>query len=53
MPDYQRLYTLLFNAYTDVIEQIDRCNFGNAREILICAQQKAEECYLSEEEKEE
>lgn len=50
MPNYQKLYTLLFNAFTDAIEQLDLRNFGNAREVLIRAQQEAEECYLDEDE---
>ena len=51
--NYQKLYTLLFNACTDAIRQIDRQNFGKAREILARAQQDAEEQYLREEEHED
>ena len=47
--DYQKLYLLLFNACTDAICQIYNQNYGNAREILILAQQNAEEEYLSQE----
>ena len=46
MPDYQRLYTALFNAVTDALRQLDAQNFGAARERLVCAQQEAEEQYL-------
>jgi len=52
VPNYQKLYTLLFNAFTDAIEELERCNYGSAREILICAQQNAEMCYLDDEEEE-
>lgn len=48
MVDYQKLYTLLFNAYTDAIEAMDRMNFGAAKDILIHAQQQAEDCYIEE-----
>lgn len=49
MPDYQKLYTLLFNAVTDAVEELERMNFGAARERLISAQQQAEERYLEDE----
>jgi len=49
MPDYQKLYTLLFNACTDAIIQIDRQNYGMARDLLVRAQQDAEELYILEE----
>ena len=49
MPDYQKLYTLLFNACTDAIAQLELQNFGAAKTILIEAQQQAEERYISEE----
>lgn len=41
-------YTLLFNAVTDALAQMDQQNWGEARDILICAQQAAEEAWLSE-----
>lgn len=44
--DYQKLYTLVFNACTDAIEQMDANNYGIAGEILVKAQQEAEELYL-------
>jgi len=47
MQDYQKLYTMLFNALTDAVEQLDRQNFGAARELLIRAQQSAEEAYIA------
>ena len=49
MQDYQKLYTLLFNACTDAVEAIERMDFGTAKAILISAQQQAEERYIASE----
>lgn len=49
MVDYQKLYTLLFNACTDAVEAMDSLNFGEAKAILIHAQQQAEHCYIEAE----
>jgi len=46
MPDYQKLYALLFNAVTDALEDLDRLNIGAARERLVAAQQQTEELYI-------
>ena len=46
MPDYQSLYTLLFNAVTDAVEAMEQLNFGQAKDILVRAQQQAEEQYI-------
>ena len=48
MTDYQKLYTLLFNAITDAVDQIKRQNYGTAKELLIRVQQQAEEIYMEE-----
>ena len=50
MQDYQKLYTLLFNACTDAVEAMDRLDFGTAKALLIAAQQQAEEQYIAAEE---
>ena len=50
MPDYQKMYTMLFNAVTDAIESIQHHNAAVAEKILIQAQQKAEELYIRAEE---
>jgi hypothetical protein len=50
MQDYEKLYTILFNACTDAVEAMDRMDFGMAKTLLICAQQEAEERYISAEE---
>lgn len=47
---YQKLYMLLFNAVTDSLEAMAAQNFGQARELLIAAQQRCEEIYMNEEE---
>ena len=49
MTDYQKLYTTLFNSITDAIELLDRLEFTSAKEVLISAQQKAEELYITDE----
>lgn len=43
--DYQRMYTLLFNAITDGLELLGKGQINRAQEILMQAQQKAEELY--------
>ncbi len=49
MPDYEKMYHLLFNAITDALEQIEQQNFGSAKDLLIAAQQKTEEIYITAE----
>ena len=49
MPDYQKMYTTLFNAITDALEELEKQNVGLAREMLIAAQQKTEEMYIEAE----
>ena len=45
--DYKQMYLTLFNGITYALSQIKRMNFGRARDILIDAQQEAEEIYIS------
>ena len=47
--DYKKLYFHLFNAATDAIEAITNGDSFAARDILIRAQQEAEDMYLEEE----
>lgn len=47
--DYEKLYHLLFNAITDALEQMKSQNYGDAKELLVAAQQKAEEIYITAE----
>ena len=48
---YKELYFHLFNQITDALEEMERQNFGRSRDILIRAQQEAEEVYLNAGEK--
>ena len=47
--DYEKLYHLLFNAITDALEHMESQNYGDAKELLVAAQQKAEEIYITAE----
>ncbi|MEE1534572.1 MAG: hypothetical protein U0K13_05395 [Oscillospiraceae bacterium] len=44
--NYEKLYHLLFNAITDALEQMEKQNYGSAKDLLITAQQKTEEIYI-------
>ena len=46
---YEKMYSTLFNAITDALEQIEQQNFGSAKDLLIAAQQQAEEIYITAE----
>ena len=48
--DFEKLYFTLFNAITDALEDLEKQNYGIARERLITAQQQTEELYISNEE---
>ena len=48
MPNYQKLYTLLFNAMTDALTELEQMNVGAAKAMLIAAQQQAEELYMED-----
>ena len=47
MTDYQQLYILMLDASERAIEAIEKQNYGAAKEILIAAEQKCEEIYVS------
>lgn len=47
MTDYKKMYTTLFNAVTDALEKMEVQNYGDAKELLISAQQKTEEIYIT------
>ena len=49
MENFPKYYTLLFNAVTDAIGDLDSQNYGAARARLVKAQQDAEEAYLDAE----
>ncbi len=46
MQDYKALYIHLFGAVSNAIDELEKINLGNAKHILICAQQESEEAYL-------
>lgn len=50
---YQKMYSKLFNAVTDALEQIENLNYGLAERILRDGQRKAESIYTGEDEEEE
>lgn len=45
MPDYQKLYSILFNAITDTLEDLRKQNYGMASERLMHAQLTTETLY--------
>ena len=45
MPDYQKLYTLLFNAITVALGDMEKHNYSAAKERLIDAQIHSEALY--------
>ena len=49
MANYEKMYSSLFNAITDALEQIEQQNSGSAKDLLIAAQQQAEEIYITAE----
>ena len=49
MVNYQKLYTGLFNAITDALEELEDLNIGRAKALLRQAQIDAEERYLENE----
>lgn len=44
---YKGMYLMLFNAITDALTALESRNIGQAADILIAAQQQAEERYIS------
>ena len=48
MPDYQKMYLLLFNAITDALEEMQNQNYGEAAALLRKAQTDAEEVYIGD-----
>lgn len=46
MSDYQKLYSILFNAITDTLEDLGKQNYGMAAERLMHAQLTTEALYI-------
>lgn len=49
MTDYKELYFRLFAAAANAVEALENLNFGQAKDILIRAQQDAEEACIGSE----
>ena len=50
MQNYQKLYTIMFNAATNALRQIKEEDYAAAREILETAQRQTENMYMAQEE---
>ena len=50
---WKEMYLLLFRASTKAVQQIQAQNFGLAQELLLQAQQKAEDAFIAWDEREE
>ena len=46
MPDYKTMYLHLFNRVSDAVNALESMNLGQAKEILIHAQQESEELHF-------
>lgn len=46
MPDYKKMYLILFNAITDALDALDAQKFVLASKTLIDAQRRTEALYL-------
>ena len=49
MPDYKSLYFQLFNVISDAMDALHNADYGTAEQLLIRAQQEAEEIYINAE----
>ena len=49
MTDYKQLYILMLDASERAIEEIEKQNYGAAKDILIAAERACEEKYISAE----
>lgn len=47
MPDFEKLYFHLFGAMADAVEAIEKKEYEKTKDILIAAQQEAEEEYIN------
>ncbi len=46
MPDYQKMYAVLFNAVTDALALLEKRETDQTSFLLMSAQRQAEEIYL-------
>ena len=47
MEQFKQPYLLLFRGVTEALTQLEQQNYGAAKQLLIAAQQLAEEAYIS------
>ena len=47
MDEYKKPYLVLFNALTDIAAEIEKQNYGLAKQMIADAQQQAEEVFLA------
>ena len=47
MTDYKELYILMLDASERAIEEIEKQNYGAAKDFLIAAERECEERYIS------
>lgn len=50
MPDYKKLYYMLFAGIDKAIKELEQQNYGKARQLLISLEQEAEEQIINDEE---
>ena len=50
---YRKMYYTLFNAVTDALNAMEQQNYGQARALLVAAQQQSEEIFMDSDEDEE
>ena len=43
---YRKMYYTLFNAVTDALNAMEQQNYGQARALLVAAQQQSEEIFM-------
>ena len=46
MDVYQKGYYTLFNSITDAVNALEAQNYGQAKALLVAAQQESEELYI-------
>ena len=47
---YRKMHYTLFNAITDALNAMEQQNYGQARALLVAAQQQSEEIFMDSEE---
>ena len=53
MDEYKKPYLALFNALTDIAEEIEKQNYGLAKQMIADAQRRAEENFIDAETEDE